>query len=325
MNTRSLFFSAFFFICVLFAGSAQGERPREIWERYTVAFIGEDTTNLINGPARQGALDAAKVLEHQHHLAITLVDLTPTPGNGQSSALREAFIKGAHAVLISVSEPKTIEKEFDLMARQGVHIVTFDQDAPDSPRLATVSTDNAAIGQIAFDHAAKKLPRGGNLAVLVGNADAPVNQERLAAVQLAAEANPQVSIQAVYPCIETVDGAINVLREVQATDQDEAIDGWILLGPWPLLGVTPLPWKPGEQVCVAVDALPPMLAYVGQKQVDALVAQLYYRWGYLAMEAAINAVHLKQPPPLRVIQTGGEVISRNNLKSYSQDWVQWMQ
>lgn len=302
-----------------------GKPPREIWERYTVAFIGQES-NPAYGPAKQGARDAANILEHEYKLAITIRDLTPNARNGlnQSSALEEAFIEGVEAVIISVNDPQKLNQQLTMMAKQGVLLITFDGDAPKVPRLATVGSDEAALGSNAFKAAAGKLPRGGNLAVLAGLESNSVQQKRLAGLQAAAEADEKVAIQGVYRCQENFQDAISTLQQAARDDKEQEIDGWVFLGPWALEGSTPLPWAPNEKVCVSVDALPPMLPYLTQEQVDALIAQMYYRWGYLAMETAINAIHLKKVPEQRVIQTGSEIITKDNLAAYSEDWINWM-
>lgn len=321
-------FSIFFpLLLTLAAGFLSAKPPREIWERYSVAFIGKGSDNAAFTPARQGARNVAKVLEHEHNLAITIHDLTPGAGEyaDQTASLKEAFMLNVDAILISVQDPEAIAPVLDLLSRQDVVVVTFDGDAPASQRLATIETDERALGQAAMQQLAEKMPRGGRVAILAGPEEDAVMKQRLAGAQAVLEEHDDISTQQVIHCASDFQSAVDALSQTVAEDRDQEIDAWLLLGRWPLMGAATLPWDPKRTPCVSVDALPRMLPYLAKEEIDVLVAQLYYRWGYLAMETAINAVHLKQAPPETVIQTGNEIITRENLPEYTRSWASWMQ
>lgn len=300
--------------------------PREIWERYDVAFIGKGGNDLAFAPARQGAIDAAKILEHEHHLEITLHDLTPVAGAyaDQAESIKEAFILGVDAILISVREPNSIQTGLELVNRHDIQIVTFDGDAPNSPRLATIQTDQRALGRSAMGELAQALPRGGEIAILAGPEDDPILADRLLGAQDALEGMERIKLLKVVHCAADFQAAVDALSRTEGDDRDQEIDAWLLLGRWPLMGAATIPWDPKRTPSVCVDALPPMLPYLAQHEVDALIAQLYYRWGYLAMETAINAIHLKQKPPEEIILTGNEKITARNLADYGASWTEWL-
>lgn len=300
-------------------------RPREIWERYTVVFIGEKRDNPANGAIMHGARTAADVLEHQHKLEITLTDLTPVSPDGQKQALRDAFVEGAKAVIIDIANADALTEELDLLKRQGVYVITIDSEAPADFHLATIENDNHLLGMRAYEATAALLKQGDEISVFAGDLTNPVNQERLDGFQDMAGQVGKLSIAQVYSGEEDVSEAINLIRQVQAGDRDEALDGWVFLGPWPLMSATPLPWEPGEEVCVAIDALPQSLAYLAQGQVNALVTRSYFGWGKSAMEIAINAIHLKETPEKDTYRFGGEIVTRERLDQVAQDWATWMQ
>ncbi|MGE9296046.1 MAG: substrate-binding domain-containing protein [Puniceicoccales bacterium] len=307
------------------AASASAQRPREIWERYKIAFVGDNPANPLLGPAQTGAREAAKILDHQHNLEVTLVSFIPRDATGQAQvdALNEAFLEGVDGVILNVNDPALAGKQIDFLASQGIPTVTIENDAPASKRIATVMTDQAVLGELAFLQLLKHLPARGKKVIVLTSPDAEIDA-RLRALQQAAAGNDRVvlSVQSSAP---TFDGGQRIIREEMENDRDDEIDGWIFLGPWPLLGVAQLPWTPDEQTCIAVDALPPMLPYLANGKVDAFIAQEYFLWGKLAMETLIAQIHLEEEPATETILTGAEVITQDDLAEYSRLWAEWMQ
>jgi len=303
-------------------------RPREIWERYTVALIGKHAADPTSGAVRRGAEDAARKLDLEYHLETTVI-LLRAPGGGltsQNASLEQAFLDEVDGVIINVAENANVDEKINFLTRNGIPVVTVENDAPASSRIATVQTDDAALGKAAFEQAAGSLSAWDRkLAVLAGDTSDHRIQTRLRAVQSAADSNAKVEIREVLSCPETLDGAVAVIRAATSSDRDEEIDGWLFLGPWPLLGVAEMPWASGSRTCVAVDALPPMLRYLANGEVDALIAQQYYQWGYLAMETLLKSIHLREPPAEDSMTTGVDIVTRDNLAEYTRRWADWMQ
>ncbi|MEO0796357.1 MAG: substrate-binding domain-containing protein [Verrucomicrobiota bacterium] len=330
MKPFSLSLSLVLAVLVLGASISSAARPREIWERYSVAFIGKDGSDPVFGAARTGARDAANRLELAHKLEIKIVDLTAMNRDSaaQAEALQKAYADGANGVIISVADPTAITPVIDSLMQRGIPTVTFDGDAPQSSRLATVQTDNSAMGKALFMQISEELPSWGssnNVAILAGDTSSPGIAKRLAAIKQAAAEQEKVEIFDIYPCPESVNGAREILHFAMNEDRNEEIDGWIFLTKWPLMGVAQLPWQPGEMPCVAADALPPSLPYLAQGSVDALIAQQYYRWGYLAMDALIKFIHLKESPQTVLIETQIELVTSDDLADYGAKWADWMQ
>jgi len=316
----------FFILAALISHALPGKPPREIWERYQVAFIGQGGDDTTFAATRQGARDAAKVLEHQHNLEITILDLTPKPGaqNAQGEALKEAFVQGADAILIDVRDPKAIEKELELMVKQRIPLIFINHEAPGTPHVSIVQSDQIALGRVAMEQLALSLPRGGKVAILAGPEEDARMKERLIGAREAAGKQPKINVYQVVHCAADFQAAVDALSRTVADDRDQHIDAWLLLGNWPLMGAATLPWDPQRTPSIGIDALPPMMPYIAQEQINGLVAQMYYKWGELAMEAAISQVHLKQAPEPRY-ETGSELITQENLPEYSRGWAQWMQ
>jgi len=313
---------------VLFAALAAAQRPREIWERYTIAVVGRDGSDPIYGAVRDGAVEAARFKDGKYNLETTVIDRTPRMGGPQAqvAALDRALLDGVDGVILSVADPAVVGPKVDELKRQGIPTVTVEYDAPASGRIATIQTDDGALGQAAFEQAAQRLPAwGGGLAILTSDSESPRLRARREAIERAAAGHPKVEIVRTFASAETVDAGIQAVRDGAARDRDEQIDGWIFLGSWPLEGVADLPWEPGERVCVAIEALPPMLPYLAKGEVDALVGEAYFEWGFLAMGTLLEHIHQEVPAPGGVVTTGPKIVTRENLADYGADWAAWMQ
>ena len=70
---------------------------------------------------------------------------------------------------------------------------------------------------------------------------------------------------------ETPEKAAEAVNAAQSSNPE--IQGWALIGGWPLFTKNFLKWKAGEVKVVAVDALPPELAYLENGQVEVLLAR----------------------------------------------------
>ena len=102
------------------------------------------------------------------------------------------------------------------------------------------------------------------------------------------------------------------------------ITGWAMIGGWPLFTDNALKWQPGTVKCVAVDALPPELAYLRSGHVQLLLAQQVYEWGYRSVEHLINKIHLKKDPPAVKDVSPLVPVTRDNVDEFAKNWEKWL-
>src|SRR5205814_3042033 len=99
---------------------------------------------------------------------------------------------------------------------------------------------------------------------------------------------------------ETPADAARAVQSAQTTNP--GINGWAMVGGWPLFTKNALKWEPGSVKVVSVDALPAQIPYVQQGYVDALYAQDCYGWGYKSVEILLEKiVNGKDPEKPRII------------------------
>jgi ribose transport system substrate-binding protein len=288
-----------------------------------IAMIAKSSTNPVFLSARTGAEAAAKELSQKHNVPIEIVWLTPPAEDGQVQAQRlaQAVNEGATAALISCSDAGKVTGAINDAVARGVPVMTFDSDAPESRRFAFYGVDDVKTGQAVMDELAKQMNAKGNIAILAGNQNAPNLRKRVEGVKEAAKKYPGIKVVETFYHVETPqDAAAEVIRAQNAYPQ---IQGWAMIGGWPLFTQTLLTdLDPKKVKIVAVDALPAELAYVDKGLAPVLLAQPTYLWGYESVKRIVDKVHLKQevPPiiPMELVR-----VSKENLGDWARQLQAW--
>lgn len=288
-----------------------------------IALIAKASTNPVFLSARTGAEAAAKELSAAHGIPIEIVWMTPPSEDGQVQAQRvtQAVNEGASAVLLSTSDAAKVTGAINDAVGRGVPVMTFDSDAPDSRRFAFYGVDDVKTGMAVMDELAKQMGGKGRIAILAGNQNAPNLRKRVQGVEEAARKYPDMSIVGTFYHVETPqDAAAEVIRAQNAYPQ---IQGWAMVGGWPLFTQTLLTdLDPNKVKIVAVDALPAELPYVEKGLAPVLLAQPTYLWGYESVKRIVDKVHLKQDVP-EIIPMELVRVSKENLGEWARQLKAW--
>jgi ribose transport system substrate-binding protein len=288
-----------------------------------IAMIAKASTNPVFLSARTGAEAAAKELSQKHNVPVEIVWLTPPGEDGQVQAQRlaQAVNEGATAALISCSDAGKVTGAINDAVARGVPVMTFDSDAPDSQRFAFYGVDDEKTGRAVMDELAKQMGGKGNVAILAGNQNAPNLRKRVDGVKEAAKKYPDMKIVETFYHVETPqDAAAEVVRAQNAYPQ---IQGWAMIGGWPLFTQTLLTdLDPNKVKIVAVDALPAELPYVQKGLAPVLLAQPTYLWGYVSVNTIFEKVHLKQDGP-EIMPMELVRVSKENLGEWARQLKAW--
>ena len=178
----------------------------------------------------------------------------------QAEAVEALSRRGADGIAISCSEANTVTPSIDQAVDKGAQVVCFDSDAPNSKRFAYYGTDDKACGQRVLDELAKVMGEKGNVAILAGNQSAPNLQARVTAIKDGMAKYPNMKIVDTFYHVETPEKAAEAVATAQNANPD--INGWAMVGGWPLFTQDALKWPPGTVKVVSVDALPAQLNYL---------------------------------------------------------------
>jgi len=288
-----------------------------------IAVIAKSSTNPVFLSARTGAEAAAKEIMQKTGVPIEIVWMTPPAEDGQVQAQRiaQAVNEGATAVLISCSDAGKVTGAINDAVDRGVPVMTFDSDAAQSKRFAFYGVDDVKTGKAVMDELAKQMDSKGQIAILAGNQNAPNLQKRVEGVKAAAKAYPNIKIIDTFYHTETPqDAAAEVVRAQNANPQ---IQGWAMIGGWPLFTPTLLTDLDASKVkIVSVDALPAELAYVDKGLAPVLLAQPVYQWGYVGVHTIFDKVHDNKPVP-EIMPMELVRVSKENLGSWARQLKAW--
>lgn len=290
---------------------------------FRIAMIAKSSTNQVFLAARTGAEAAARQLGDSLGIHIVIDWMTPPQEDGQVQANRiaEAVNQGDNAILVSASDAGKVTGAINDAVARGVPVMMFDSDAPESKRFAFYGGDDEAIGRQVMSELAAQMHDSGNVAILAGNQNAPNLQKRVQGVKDEAAKYPGIHVLGVFNHPETPqDAAQEVIR---AQNANPTIQGWAMIGGWPLFTdalLTDL--DPAKVKVVSVDALPAELAYVATGIAPVLLAQPVYLWGDVSVRTIIKHVYLKQPVPEHV-QMDLTRVSKDNLGAWARQLKAW--
>src|SRR6185369_17677049 len=181
-------------------------------------------------------------------------------------------------------------------------------------------------GKVVMQELANVMKDQGTIAILAGNQSAPNLQARVKAVREELKNHPGMKElndgNGVFYHPETPEDAARAVQSAQTTNP--GINGWAMVGGWPLFTKGALKWAPGEVKCVAVDALPAQLPYLEEATVQALYAQDCYGWGHKSVELLLEKiVNGKDPESKRIIDPLTKV-TKENAEEYLKNWDKWL-
>ncbi|MCA9300399.1 MAG: substrate-binding domain-containing protein [Phycisphaerales bacterium] len=292
---------------------------------YQFGVIAKSQSNQVFQAARTGAQDAARDLSEKYpNVEVEVKWQTPTDEDAQRQAqfIESLTSQGIDGITVSVSNAEILTGAINEAVRNGVEVVCFDSDAPDSDRFAYYGIDDVAAGRKVMEELAAAMGGEGVVAILAGNQNAPNLQKRVQGVIEKAKDYPNITIKETYYHQETPDQAAAKVQQVQNANPD--ITGWAMVGGWPLFTTNALDGVYEQAKVVSVDHLPAQLDYVRDGQVQALIGQDCYGWGYQTVVMLFEKVH-EGKTPANVINTFElSVVNKDNVEDFEGTWEQWL-
>ena len=254
-------------------------------------MIAKSQSNPVFLAARKGAEARAAELHGKLGVPIKIDWRTPNDEDAQKQAefIEQLVAGGVDAITIACSDAGKVTRAIDDAIAKGVVVMCFDSDAPDSKRLCYVGTDDVEAGRLVMRNVAELLgEKPGVIAILAGNQTATNLQKRVRGAEEELERHANLQLKKVYYHKETPQDAFAEVESVQKANPE--INGWAMIGGWPLMTERALPWQPGEVVCVSMDTLPPQLKHLRMGDVQVLLGQQYFYFGGQCVDLLVAKV-----------------------------------
>ncbi|MET0794748.1 MAG: substrate-binding domain-containing protein [Polyangiaceae bacterium] len=246
------------------------------------------------------------------------------PPNGtldeQNQILQNLVSQGYDGIAVSAIAPKDQTTQLNDVAAR-TNLLTFDSDAAQSNRLLFIGTNNYAAGKALGGEIVKLLPKGGKIAVFVGTFAADNAAQREKGIEDAIAGHG----------IEVVDKREDNTDRARARSNVEDIvnarhDLSLVVGLWNYNGSAIAAaleglGKKGSVLAAVFDEDEGTLDGIANGTIQATVVQKPFQFGYLASkwmhDLAVKHDATKAAlPPGGVIDTGVEVINKDNLKDF---------
>ncbi len=309
---------------LLVGGALAQQQPAA--KKITIGLVAKSQSNPVFQAGYAGAKDAAKELGPKCGVEVVIDWQTPPDEDAQkqAEAIEQLARAGVAAIAVSCSDANTVTPAIDKAVQLGCVVMCFDSDAPRSKRLCYYGTDDATCGRKVMEELARLMGAKGTIAILAGNQTAPNLRQRVAGVREELARHPQMKLlpDGIFYHAETPEQAAETVNTAQTTNPD--IQGWAMIGGWPLFTKDALRWAPGAVKVVAVDALPAQLSYLESGHVQALYAQDCYGWGSQSVRILLDKVVKKQDPKeLRIIDPLTRV-TKENAAEFRKKWDRWL-
>ena len=295
-------------------------------KKITIGLVAKSQSNPVFQAAYAGAKDGAKELGPKYGVEVTIDWQTPPDEDAQkqAEAIEQLARGGAQGIVVSCSDANTVTPAINKAVELGSTVMCFDSDAPRSKRLCCYGTDDATCGKLVMKELARVMNDKGMIAILAGNQTAPNLQKRVQGVKDELKNHPNMKLIAdgVFYHPETPEQAAEAVNTAQTTHPE--IEGWAMIGGWPLFAKNALKWAPGSVKVVSVDALPAELGYVRSGYVAALYAQDCYGWGHKSVEILLNKIVKGESPKDVKIVDPLTKVTKDNADEYVKNWDKWL-
>lgn len=295
-------------------------------KKIVIGLVAKSQSNPVFQAAYAGAKDAARELGPKYGVTVQIDWQTPPDEDAQkqAEAIEQLARGGAAGIAVSCSDANTVTPAINKSVELGVPVMCFDSDAPRSKRFCYYGTDDLTCGKRVMEDLARAMGDKGTVAILAGNQTAPNLQKRVQGVkeELAKHPNMKLLDDGVFYHPETPEQAAEAVNTAQTTHPD--IQGWAMIGGWPLFAKNALKWAPGSVKVVSVDALPAELAYLRSGHVATLYAQDCYGWGYKSVEILLNTLVKKEAPKETRIIDPLTQVTKENVEEFGKQWDKWL-
>lgn len=235
----------------------------------------------------------------------------------QVGVIESVIARKPAAIAISPNDPATVNELIAKATAEGIKVITWDADAPDSERILYIGTDNYNAGATAAEELSKVLNGEGKVAILNGALTALNAQQRTNGFKdWMAKNAPGIEIVDDQPTNDDANTSASVAEAILQAHPDLAGFYGVTGNGVPGAGVAVKGAnKCGEVHIVGFDVVPQGIELMRGGCVDALISQRPYGMTAQALEVMIDLVNGKTYDTEN-IDTGVEVVYPDGLEEF---------
>jgi ABC-type sugar transport system substrate-binding protein len=297
------------------AAEPAGQQPAASSEEPLYVFLPKGLDNPYWDNCRKGMEAQAE------ELGVNAEFIGPEKSDAtlQVGVIESVIARNPAAIAISPNDPATVNELIAKATDQGIKVITWDADAPDSERILYIGTDNYNAGATAAETLSKVLGGEGKVAILNGALTALNAQQRTNGFKdWMAENAPGIEIVDDQPTNDDANTSASVAEAILQAHPDLAAFYGVTGNGVPGAGVAVKGAnKCGEVHIVGFDVVPQGIELMRGGCVDALISQRPYGMTAQALEVMIDLVDGKTYDTTN-IDTGVEVVYPDGLETFLQ-------
>ncbi len=237
----------------------------------------------------------------------------PRLGEGDIPLIEQALADGVDGLIIAPGNPDALAPHLEEAARRDIPVVCVVTDAPDSPRLLSVSANSFTVGAIAGELLGRFLPAGGQVGFFTGWLTTQDHGDKLRGFTSGlAATNPSLTLGPVVEAHDDEREARRRTREVLRAHP--RLQGLYIStsNSLPVLRAAEREGRLAGLTIVATDLFPELVDLMRQGKVAATVYQRPLTQGRIALQSLCQFLQSRQRPASnqRVVPY---VVMRSNL------------
>ncbi len=211
-------------------------------------------------------------------------------------------------------DPKALTPIINRAAEQGIKVLTFDTDAPQSKRLGYIGTDNVLAGEHMGEALAKALGGKGKVLVSQGISSQLNLSERMEGVgKILAERYPDLRIVDIRSgqgdpdqTLANIEAMIRAHPDFDALIGMDSYAGPAMVTAWKAKGL--------KQISITFDDMPEVIKGIRDGQIYSAIVQRQHAWGSTLVRLLDAACNGKPVPAYS--DTGTLEITRDNVDTH---------
>ncbi|WP_186024644.1 sugar-binding protein [Burkholderia gladioli] len=243
-----------------------------------------------------------------------------TQGSTQVRIIEDLMARHVDGIAISVNEPKSVESVIRQAQRNGIKVLTYDSDSPNSGRSMYIGTSNVAAGATMAATMARAIGNSGEVAIITGQLGAVNLNERIAGIKQELAKYPGIRIVETQGTDDDLARGVSVVETtLRAHPQLKGIFGVSQVGGPAVAKVLATREFGAQKVkleVLAFDDLPDTVKGVKDGLIQGVIVQRPVTMGRLAVEHLYAQIQGTEAGA-KDIDTGVTVVTRDNLGSYS--------
>jgi ribose transport system substrate-binding protein len=235
----------------------------------------------------------------------------------QVKMIEDLITKQVNAIVISPNEPTSVVDVINNGQAQGILMLTFDSDSPESDRVEYIGTNNKTAGMIQGETLRDALGGSGKVGIITGGLGALNLNERIEG--LLETLGPDIEVVETVATDEDLQKGFGVSEALLRTHPD--LNGVACMsatgGPTLAQVIQGPEFADRELTIVAFDDLPEVLDAIESGIIYATMVQRPVQMGKLSISESFRILTEGYVPECALLDTGVTVVTADNLTTYT--------